>query len=60
MAGPPQRPLLQGGGPADGQDELDEATHPVTAVGEVAVVAGGDEEHADRRRGRHRAPSPPR
>src|SRR3954447_12802877 len=47
VAGPPQRTLLGGGGAAEGHQELHRSAHPVAAVGEIAVVARGDEEHAD-------------
>ena len=45
VAGPPERTLLEGGGAAEGHEELGHPAHAVAAVGEVAVVAGGDEEH---------------
>ena len=45
VAGPPQRALLYGGGPAEGHQELGHPAHAVAAMGEVPVVAGGDEEH---------------
>ena len=44
VLGPPQRALLGGGGATDGHEELGDPRHPVRAVGEVAVVAGRDEE----------------
>ena len=43
---PPQRPLLRRAAAADGHDELHGPPELVAAVGEVAVVPGGDEEHA--------------
>jgi len=46
VAGPPEHALLHGALGAHGQDELEGAARPEGAVGEVAVVAGGDEEHA--------------
>jgi hypothetical protein len=46
MAGPPQGPLLRGHRAQQCQQELEQAAGPVRAVGEVAVVAGGDGEHA--------------
>ena len=45
VAGPPQRALLRRRRAADGHHELHAPAELVAAVGEVAVVAGGDEEH---------------
>ena len=45
MTGPPERPLLYRGGPAERHHELRHPTHLVAAVGEVPVVSGGDAEH---------------
>ena len=45
VARPPQRPLLGGREPAERQDELEHPGRLVGPVGEVAVVAAGDEEH---------------
>ena len=42
---PPQRALLRGRGGAERHHELPEPVEPVAPMGEVAVVAGGDEEH---------------
>ena len=43
VAGPPQRALLGAAGAADGEEELERPVGPVRPVGEVPVVAGGDE-----------------
>jgi len=60
---PPERPLLVGGRPREGEQELEGPTGPVRAVGEEAVESRGDGEHAhgverqadgDRRRARAR------
>ena len=45
VAGPPKWTLLQCSGAPEGHEELRYPTHLVGAVGEVAVVAGGDAEH---------------
>lgn len=47
MSGPPENTLLRGrhGHPSD--DELEPAAGLERAVREIAVVAGGDEKHAD-------------
>src|SRR2546421_12796647 len=47
VAGPPQRALLGGGGAPERHQELHGPAHAVAAMGEVPVVAGGDEEHAN-------------
>ena len=46
VAGPPEGALLGRHAAAEGEDELERAARLVGAVGEVAVVAGGDEPHA--------------
>ena len=43
---PPQWALLDGRGATHSHQELHHTPHLVTAVGEVAVVPRGDEEHA--------------
>lgn len=43
--GPPERPLLDAGGSQKSDDELHQPRRLVGAVGEVAVVAGRDDEH---------------
>src|SRR5262245_36137625 len=45
VTGPPEWTLLHAGGSAEGHQELHRAAELVAAVREVAVVAGGDEEH---------------
>src|SRR5690606_21383235 len=63
VSGPPQRAFLRGGAPAKRHHQLHRAAHLVAAMPEVAVVAGGDEEHAPnvQRRGEGSlAPAEPR
>src|SRR5580700_9882875 len=47
MSGPPENAFLRGGHGHPGNDELEPAAGLEGAVREIAVVAGGDEEHAD-------------
>src|SRR5207247_11209669 len=44
--GRPDRAFLAGKGAAQSDHELHDAAEAVGAVGEVAVISGGDEEHA--------------
>src|SRR6266705_335733 len=45
VRGPPEHALLRGGGGHDGDDELKRAAGLKGAMGKVAMVPGGDEEH---------------
>jgi len=47
MGGPPEDTLLRGRHGHPGDDKLEPAAGLEGAVGEIAVIAGGDEEHAD-------------
>ena len=46
VRGPPQRPALHGGGAEHGKHELPATRRAERAMREVAVVEGGDREHA--------------
>ena len=48
VARPPKHTLLDCALGSQGEDELEGAARPEGAVGEVPVVAGGDEEHPRR------------
>src|SRR5690606_10036321 len=47
VAGPPKCTLLSGSPAAEGHQKSHHATELVATMGEIAVVATGDEEHAD-------------
>ena len=51
VRGPPQRSALHGGGAEHGEHELPAARGAERAMREVAVVEGGDREHAHREEG---------
>jgi len=46
-AGPPKGPLLDGGAPEEGQEELEGAACLERLVGEIAVVAAGNSEEPE-------------
>ena len=47
VSGPPENSFLRGGHGHEGDYELEPAAGFEGAVGKIAVIAGGDEEHAD-------------
>src|SRR5947209_16940140 len=46
VSGPPKRPFLHGAASETGEHKLKPPARFIRAVGEVAVVSGGDAEHA--------------